>query len=316
MKNEITKFEFPEYCKATKTSLTFKENTPYEVWEEAGRQMKSISGSIQLWLGDWLNFGERKYGEKYSQALDEGNYEYQTLMNYSSIARRTEATRNLLTVSRLSMGHWNHIANLDPKSQITFAEKSNDNNWTVLELRDAIRDKKKVKNPEMPKGKFDVILSDPPWCYGDKHDFNGTTGAETHYPSMSIEQLCGMEIPSADDAVLFLWVTSPLLEESFEVIRTWGFEYKTSFVWDKVKHNMGHYNSVRHEFLLVCVKGSKTPEVKKLFDSVITKERSDKHSEKPEVIYEIIETLYPHGKYLEMFGRKKRKGWATFGNEL
>jgi N6-adenosine-specific RNA methylase IME4 len=105
------------------------------------------------------------------------------------------------------------------------------------------------------------------------------------------------------------------LKESFQVIDAWGFEYKTSFVWDKVKHNMGHYNSVRHEFLLVCTKGSCTPDVQKLFDSVQTIERT-KHSEKPEEFRKIIDTIYPNGKRIELFSRKKVDGWESFGNEL
>ncbi|HSH52407.1 MAG TPA: MT-A70 family methyltransferase, partial [Bacteroidales bacterium] len=91
--------------------------------------------------------------------------------------------------------------------------------------------------------------------------------------------------------------------------------YKTSFVWDKVKHNMGHYNSVRHEFLLVCTKGSCTPDVKKLFNSVQRIEKT-KHSAKPEKFYEIIETLYTQGEKLELFARNNRKGWKSYGNEI
>jgi len=106
-----------------------------------------------------------------------------------------------------------------------------------------------------------------------------------------------------DDAVLFLWATSPMLENAFQVIRAWGFKYKTSFVWDKVKHNFGHYNSIRHEFLLVCTRGSCTPDAGKLFDSVQTIERSDRHSEKPEEFRKIIETLYTRGAKLELFAR-------------
>ena len=119
-----------------------------------------------------------------------------------------------------------------------------------------------------------------------------------------------------DDAVLFLWVTSPFLESCFKVIKAWGFKYKTSFVWDKVKHNFGHYNSVRHEFLLVCTRGSCTPNVQKLFDSVQVIERNGRHSEKPEEFREIIDTLYPHGKRLEMFARTRVEGWDAWGMDI
>ena len=88
---------------------------------------------------------------------------------------------------------------------------------------------------------------------------------------MSIDDLCNLPIRdlAEDNAVLFLWTTSPKLFDAHDVIKAWGFEYKTSFVWDKVKHVMGHYNSVRHEFLLLCIKGSFPKQSDTLHDSVI-----------------------------------------------
>jgi N6-adenosine-specific RNA methylase IME4 len=171
--------------------------------------------------------------------------------------------------------------------------------------------------PPIPPGKYRVIYADPPWQYGDKL-IEGYGAAEHHYPSMSIDALCELPIKglAADNSVLFLWVTSPMLAECFEVINTWGFEYKASFVWDKVKHNFGHYNSVRHELLLLCTRGSCVPENSELFDSVQQIERSPEHSEKPEEFRRIIEALYTHGPYLELFGRKKVEGWEVWGNAI
>ena len=185
--------------------------------------------------------------------------------------------------------------------------------------RDLRREEHKatLKEAEFPQGKYRIIYADPPWKYKD--DLIESYGAaEKHYPTMTIEELGNLPIKDIadDNAVLFLWVTSPLLEVSFKLVHAWGFTYKTSFIWDKVKHNMGHYNSVRHELLLVCTKGSCTPDDKKLFDSVQTIERSDNHSEKPEEFREIIETLYPHGNRLELFARKETEGWEVYGNEV
>ena len=184
----------------------------------------------------------------------------------------------------------------------------------------------KKKNDEIIKNnkdlktdkKYRIFYADPPWSYGDKQETIKLGGASKHYPTMSIEQLCAMPIKEIKEknAVLFIWVTSPLLEESFDVINAWGFKYKTSFVWDKIKHNMGHYNSVRHEFLLICTSGSCTPDHKKLFNSVQSIERSDKHSEKPEQFREIIKTLYTHGRSIELFSRVNTAGWDSFGNQL
>lgn len=174
---------------------------------------------------------------------------------------------------------------------------------------------------------YRVLYADPPWQYSDsgdiyKSDRGGAGGygkAEHHYATLSIEALCnlGPKIRklTADNAVLFLWVTSPMLQDCFEVIGAWGFKYKASFVWDKVKHNFGHYNSVRHEFLLICTKGSCTPDEKKLVDSVVSIERGA-HSEKPSKFRNIISDLYTRGKKIELFHRGSPvKGWDTWGIE-
>jgi len=184
-----------------------------------------------------------------------------------------------------------------------------------MEARREAKIEELSKTVSLPDSKYRVILADPPWSYGNTQpDYQ--TEQRDHYPVMELDEICAMPIKDmvTDNAVLFLWVTSPILEDSFKVIHSWGFQYKASFVWDKVKHNMGHYNSVRHEFLLVCTRGSCQPDVRKLFDSVITEERTE-HSKKPECFYEIIETLYPYGKRLELFARSKRYGWDSYGNE-
>ena len=161
--------------------------------------------------------------------------------------------------------------------------------------------------------KYRVIYADPAWSYDDKQDTEKLGGAVKHYPTMPLEEICALPVPTEKNAVLFLWTTSPMLEDVFKVINAWGFKYKSSFVWDKVSHVMGHYNSVRHEFLLVCVKGSCTPDVAKLYDSVVSIERTE-HSRKPEYFRQMIDTLYPVGERLEMFAREASEGWDVWGN--
>ena len=171
----------------------------------------------------------------------------------------------------------------------------------------------------MPTDKYRIVYADPPWKYNDTCEDGAiqSAGADKHYPVMSIDELCNMTLPIIDNnAVLFIWSTSPLLRDCFKVISAWGFEYKASFIWDKVKHNMGHYNSVRHEFLLIGTRGSCTPDVMHLFDSVQSIEKTDIHSQKPEQFRKIIDTLYPYGKRIELFARTKVENWDAYGNEL
>lgn len=185
--------------------------------------------------------------------------------------------------------------------------------------RQAKKDEVKGKLASLPDGQFTVVYADPPWSYNDKlsgeisEDYGA---AEKHYPAMSLAELKALDVPAAPDSVLFLWSPSPMLPEALELAKAWGYAYRASFIWDKVRHNMGHYNSVRHEFLLVCVRGSCTPQVVKLFDSVQSIERTKEHSEKPEEFREIIDTLYPEGPRLEMFARKQVEGWTAWGAEV
>lgn len=194
----------------------------------------------------------------------------------------------------------------------------------ALEWTRKVFDKLKAKQleeaeiPELPEGKYQVIYADPPWKYGqDQHSKEEQeTVLGTHYPSMETDDICKMKVEdlTGDNAVLFLWTTSPKLYEAKKVIDAWGFEYKASMIWDKVKHNVGYYVSVRHEILLICTKGSCLPDNPKLHDSVVTEERTE-HSKKPSVFYEIIEDIYK-GKKVELFARNKRDGWASMGNQL
>lgn len=207
------------------------------------------------------------------------------------------------------------VARLEPEKQKAIIEKVlSGEAKSVVDARRLVK-KETVKEVAPPSGKYRVIYADPPWSYGNKL-VDGYGAAEDHYPTMTIEELCALPVKdlAEDNAVLFLWVTSPLLEECFEVIRAWGFKYKTSFVWDKLRKNFGYYNGVRHEFLLVCTRGSCTPDVPKLFDSVQSIERTE-HSRKPEEFRQIIDTLYPHGKRIELFARRPAPGWEVWGNE-
>ena len=203
----------------------------------------------------------------------------------------------------------------EQKAEVAEGKSSIKKVYTQIQKAERLEKNKAI---EWPKGKYRVIYADPPWQYGDERSGGNHGGAVDHYNTMSINELKNMPLSSLteDNAVLFLWGTAPLLPEALELINAWGFKYKTNFIWDKVKHNMGHYNSVRHELLLIATKGSCTPDNVQLFDSVQSIERTDRHSEKPEEFRNIIETLYSYGNRLELFARKSVEGWEVFGNEI
>lgn len=174
-------------------------------------------------------------------------------------------------------------------------------------------EQQKVDRP-LPEGLYSVILADPPW----RSDFSPTTGkrVQRHYPTMSLEEIKGLEIPSTDDAMLFLWTTAPMNKKALDVMEAWGFDYRSQFVWDKEIIGTGFYVRGQHELLLLGKKGKglALPKPNDRHSSVIRKKRYG-HSKKPDIVYEIIERMYPNQKYVELFARDKRKGWVSWSNE-
>lgn len=305
----------------TNTSWIAPPDMTYEEWEATGKTLQTIQGAVNWWIGDWLNAGETNYGDKYAQAIDLTGKSYETINQCKWVSKQYEFIKRLIN---LEWGHHLVVAVLDLDERTDILEWAIETDASVSELRSEKRRRKRAALLEPPPipGKYRVFYADPPWQYSDSGVITSSDNygrAERHYPTESIEGLCdlGARIGAAaeDEAVLFLWVTSPILPECFAVIEAWGFEYKSSFVWDKIGHNYGHYNSVRHEMLLVCTKGSYLPENTKLYDSVISIEKSRKHSEKPKEFRAMIDDLYPSGNRIELFARNAASGWEVWGNE-
>jgi N6-adenosine-specific RNA methylase IME4 len=190
------------------------------------------------------------------------------------------------------------------------------------------RERIAAAKPKPLEGTYRIIYADCPWTYvnsaADKRFKLNHSGPEDHYDCMTDEELCSYRPGNGDrlvkdladdNAVLFFWVPTPMLFRCRRIIEAWGFEYKSLYVWDKVRHNLGFYNSVRAELLLIATRGSCLPDTGKLIDSVQTIERTGKHSEKPHGFYDIIESMYDHGRKLELFARSSRPGWDADGNE-
>jgi N6-adenosine-specific RNA methylase IME4 len=305
-----------------KNALVIHDSVTLEEWKELGQSLRQVEGCVQFWIGDWARFGEKKgftgrYTDPkvYDELEEITGLERKTLQNFKSVTDKVDSSRRR---EDLSFGHHSEVSKLPPEKQEAFLKQASEEKLSVRDLRETIRkaDVQFVENVQLPDDKFQVIYADPPWKYGNSMPDYFTEQAN-HYPLMTIQELCEMPIKDIADknSVLFMWVTSPILEECFQVINTWGFKYKTSFIWDKVKHNMGHYSSVRHELLLLCIRGSYPKESQNLRDSVYTEDRTE-HSKKPDYFYGLIEEMYPTGKKIELFSRNKREGWDSYGNQL
>ena len=189
----------------------------------------------------------------------------------------------------------------------------------VRQIKRADRIEKIVQKTAEPLdgiGVFPVIYADPPWVY----DFpiSDSRRIENQYPTMSLDVIMSLPVNdiAADDAILFLWATTPFLRKGLLVMQAWGFDYRTSMVWVKPSIGPGQWVRQRHEYLLIGVRGDiPTPKGEDKPDSVIEAPREE-HSKKPEIVYDIIERMYPELPKVELFSRRKRENWAAWGNEI
>jgi N6-adenosine-specific RNA methylase IME4 len=180
-----------------------------------------------------------------------------------------------------------------------------------------------------PPNRYRVIYADPPWTFATYSRKGKGRSAEAYYDCMSLNAITALPVAdwAAEDCVLLLWVTDPLLPTAFEVIRAWGFTYKTvGFYWAKLNKRapaasyggadfftgLGFWTRANPELCLLATRGHprrRRADVKKL---IVAPRRE--HSRKPDAAYERIEALC-EGPYLELFARSTRPGWDSWGAE-
>jgi N6-adenosine-specific RNA methylase IME4/predicted XRE-type DNA-binding protein len=175
------------------------------------------------------------------------------------------------------------------------------------------------KQAALPTQRYGVIVADPEWRF---EPYSRETGmdraADNHYPTSVTDTIAERDVASiaADDCVLFLWATVPMLEDAMNVLKAWGFKYKSHAIWDKVHIGTGYWFRNRHELLLVGTKGDiPAPAMGEQFASVMTIARKE-HSAKPEQFLELIEQYFPNLPKIELNRRgAARPGWDAWGNE-
>jgi len=188
--------------------------------------------------------------------------------------------------------------------------------------------------PPLPKKKFDIIYADPPWDYGGKMQFDKSSTSKENldlsknifissasfvYPTLKTVELMKLKVEeiAKDDCLLFMWATNPHLEQAIKLGTSWGFQYKTvAFIWNKMVHNPGQYTMSYCELCLVFKRG-KIPQprgarnVKQLVEAP-----RGSHSEKPLKVLENIELMFPTQSHIELFSRRRREGWVSWGLDL
>lgn len=175
----------------------------------------------------------------------------------------------------------------------------------------------------LPDKKYSIILADPPWSYRDKAAA-GKRGAGFKYQTQETPWIIDLPVADivADDAVLFLWVTMPKLNECWPVIESWGFDYKTvAFTW--VKRNkksdswfwgMGRWTRANAELCLLATRGK--PKRQSASVHSVVDARIREHSQKPDEVRERIVELCGDLPRIELSARESASGWDAWGDEV
>jgi len=162
--------------------------------------------------------------------------------------------------------------------------------------------------------KFRTIYADPPWAYANQ----GTRAATgNHYPTMPTAEIAALPVEklAADVSQLHLWATDAFLEDAFDIMKAWGFERKSTLIWEKPHMGLGNYWRTCHEYLLLGMRGgAQFPDGQHGHRSVLRSDRL-KHSQKPDQFRQLVEQV-GNGPRLELFGRRQVPGWVVWGNEV
>jgi len=188
--------------------------------------------------------------------------------------------------------------------------------------------------PPLPNEKYDIIYVDPPWDYNGKMQFDKTSttkenlnlsrkifisSASFKYPTLKLEELIKLPMNKImkEDCLLFMWTTSPQLENAIELGRAWEFEYKTiAFIWNKMNHNPGQYTLSNCELCLVFKHGKiPRPRGARNIQQLISVPRQA-HSVKPNEVLEGITAMFPSQRKIELFARRKVTGWDSWGLDI
>ena len=175
-----------------------------------------------------------------------------------------------------------------------------------------------------PDKKYNIIYADPAWSYKVWSKKGQGRSAEHHYSTMNIDDIKNLPIQDIadDNCILFMWVTFPLLKDSFNVIESWGFTYKTvGFTWVKKNKKtdswfwgMGHWTRANAELCLIATKGiikRQSASVHQVIDTPI-----ERHSKKPDIVRDKIVELVGDLTRIELFARETAVGWDSWGNEI
>jgi len=295
-------------------------------WESEGLLLgeRERSAHSLMWdIGDWWNRGEA-YGER-AQIVTAGGWtgpKHQTCRVAGMVATRWSV---LTRINSLTFDHHRQVSAIKSDAEALMMLRwclETDPPRSTEQLRAEVKRRKRASTEktlgatQMAAGVYGVVYADPPWRF---EPYSRATGmdraADNHYPTMTLDEIKALAVPAADDCVLFLWATVPMLLEALEAMRAWGFAYKSHFVWIKDRTGTGFWSRNRHELLLIGTRGNiPAPAPGEQFASVV-EAAAGEHSAKPAAFAEMIEEMFPHLPAIELFARGPRLGWDVWGNQ-
>jgi N6-adenosine-specific RNA methylase IME4 len=210
-------------------------------------------------------------------------------------------------------------AMLDPKMAAQLIKKAARSERELKNGNEIRKEHNEAVNNDDPMGVYGVIYLDPPWHFEVRSDSGMDRSADNHYKTMSIEDMAEMNMPAASNCVMFMWSTTSQLHNAIDLMRGWGFTYKSCCAWHKMKAGTGYWFRDELELLLVGTKGDViAPAMGTQMKQVQQSPQGD-HSTKPESFADGINKMFPTTPSVELFARRvanRGNHWRYFGNEL
>lgn len=272
----------------------------------AGEFLQGWEKRGPFWTGDWWNDARERWPETHQQLVDATEFDLETLDEYARVARKIPKSRRFVTRGVSFTAH-QAVAALDTENQRRILVKAKAENLNVTAVRAEARRVRRgavAEGAAVLRGKYRVLLCDP------------------DHEEVTIEELAAIPVQAhmLVNSVAFITCPESRRFKIAEVLDAWGFEHRSAFVWDRVLHQgPGAYLDVRHEHVLLCVRGKCSPDnLTPMLDSVVTHRAGPEVGELPEAFRKMIERLYDRGPYLELFAKRKMKraGWTFYGTQL
>lgn len=280
---------------------------------EAEKRMKSGANQHR---SPTQTFEEADKGESAAQAAELFGTNRQYVYDAEKIKKEDPALLEAVKQGELSIPEAKALAKQPKPKRKKVRERVRRGKARTIKqaIRDITREEQiaAIESMPTPRGRFNVIVVDPPWKYNLRPDDVTHRGA-CPYPGMATEEISAIELPALDDCVLWLWTTNAFIVEAHQIAKAWGFEVKTILTWAKDRMGVGDWLRGQTEHCLFAVKGK--PVVRLTNQTTLLIAPTREHSRKPDEFYTMVDALCV-GTKCELFSREERDGWKNFGSEI